>query len=123
MAVMVKRRPTLTPNSPRKRTAAQAAVKGSVQAAEFVVRGLQAIQADAYVVKAFLGDALGQRAVNQRAVGREAGVKAQFSRLGGDVKNIRPQQWLAPDRISAGTPKPFKSSITVKTSGRVSSPT
>ncbi len=102
---MVKRRPTLTPQFTQKAHGGQAAVKGPVQAAKFIVRGLQAIQADAYVVKAFLGDALGQRAVNQRAVGREAGVKAQFSRLGGDVKNIRPQQWLAAGQNQRGHAK------------------
>ena len=83
----------------------QAAVKGPVQAAKFIVRGFQSIQADAYVVKAFLGDALGQRAVNQRAVGREAGVKAQFAGLGGNFKNIRPQEWLAAGQNQRGHAK------------------
>ena len=73
----------------------QAAVKRAVQPAEFVVRGLEAVQADAHVVKTGSGHAVGHGLVNQRAVGGQADVKAHALRARGNVEQVGAHQGLA----------------------------
>ena len=86
----------------------QAAVKRAFQAAEFVVRGLEAIEADANVVKPGVGNALRQRGIDQRAVGGQAGVKAHAARACGNLKNVFAQQRLAPREDERGHAKGFE---------------
>ncbi|MDT4859434.1 hypothetical protein FQZ97_939420 [compost metagenome] len=75
----------------------EAAVEGAVEPAKLVVRLAQAVQADAHVVEACCGDAVGHGGVDQRAVGGQAGVEAHGARAVGDVEDVGPHQ-----RLTAG---------------------
>ena len=75
----------------------KAAVERAVQAPELVVRRGQAIEADADVVEARGGHAVGHRAVDQRAVGGQADIETLRLRARGDLEQIGPQQ-----RLTAG---------------------
>jgi hypothetical protein len=73
----------------------QAAVEGTLEPAEAVVHGADAVQADADVVEAGPCHAVGHRRVDQGAVGGQADVEAHGLGAVGNVEQVRPQQRLA----------------------------
>ncbi len=70
-------------------------VEGAGLAAEAVVHFADAVEADADIVVADRGDAVGGGLVDQRAVGRQADIKAHRLGAGGDVEDVGAQQRLA----------------------------
>src|SRR5690606_13088081 len=62
--------------------------------AEFVVGGLQAVNADAHVVVANRGNLVDGFLGDQGAVGGQADVEARFIRPAGNVEDVRAQQVL-----------------------------
>ena len=73
----------------------QPTVEGAIQAAEEIVRLAQAVQADAHVVEAHGGDAVGHGLVDQGAVGRQARVELHVPGAFGDLEDVGPHQRLA----------------------------
>jgi len=73
----------------------EAALERAALAAELVVRLAQAVEADAHVVEALRGDAVGQCVVYQRPVAREADVKAHVLGARGNVEQVGAHQRLA----------------------------
>ena len=74
----------------------QTALERALESAKLVVRFTQTIQADADVIKINRRDAIGHRRINQRAIGRKAGVKPHGLGACSDFKNIGTQQRLTP---------------------------
>jgi hypothetical protein len=85
----------LEPGIAAQADAGQRQVEGALHAAELVVRGAEAVEADADVVVADGADAVEHGRVDQRAVGGQRGEEAHLLRARRDLENVRPQQRLA----------------------------
>jgi hypothetical protein len=97
----------------------QRLVEGALQAAELVVRGADAVEADADVVEAVARRCAGQRLVDERAVGGQADVEASCALARSAISKMSGRSsGSPPERMSAGTLKAFRSSITPNTSLR-----
>src|SRR3990172_1836769 len=96
-ACRVKRMPTFTPASRQRRVAArQRVLERPDPAADLIVRGADAVQADADVGEPRLPDSQRQIVRDQSAVGRKDAAQAVAARPGRQLQDIGPLQRLAP---------------------------